>query len=83
LKEARLCVNDCKECEKSEDFPEEVATAESALQLSVEGYLDLLESLQHTGTEQQERFRTIREDAVISIRDVRTALNDFKLQIAK
>lgn len=78
MNEARLCVSDCKECENSKDLPEELASAESAVQRSVEGFLDLLESLQHAGAEQQERFRKIREDAVVDIRNVRTDLNDFK-----
>jgi hypothetical protein len=48
------------------------------VQSSVEGFLDLLESLRHASPEQQERYLKIREDAVAEIKDVRSALNALK-----
>jgi ElaB/YqjD/DUF883 family membrane-anchored ribosome-binding protein len=69
------------ECENTKDFPQEVTAAEFTVQSSVEGFLDLLESLRHASPDQQEKYIKIREVAVAEIKDVRSALNALKERV--
>ena len=82
LKEAQLCVTDCKECENTAILAEEVASAEKAIAASVGCFVDLLDAIREGGGQQSERVQTIREEAVNAIRDVRADLNEFKQRIA-
>jgi hypothetical protein len=82
LKEAQLCVIDCKECESNDNLAEEVSSAEKALAASVTSLVDLLDAIREEDVHQQERFHLIREEAVNTIRDVRTNLNEIKERMA-
>lgn len=71
-------MEDCKDCRNAEELQQEVASAESAIQVSVTCLVEFLDALRDAEAHRQERFREIREEAVLSIRDVRSNLNRVK-----
>jgi predicted nucleic acid-binding Zn-ribbon protein len=75
LDEARMCIQDCHDCDDTNNLPEELQTADKALAQAVASLVDLLDDLRSVSEPEQAQWAQQRQELVGHIKELRQQLD--------